>query len=112
MKNFNIFTTPAPFKPTNIQPAKPKQLQPEMWYEGEIACLLGNQQSGKSLLAIQIAERVAREHRKDMVLYFDFKMTAAEFTRRYSCAGYVHESTHLPEKKAPRRSAEALCKRG
>ncbi|MGM9872097.1 MAG: AAA family ATPase [Muribaculaceae bacterium] len=87
MKNFNIFTTPAPFKPTNIQPSEPKQLQPGMWYEGEIACLLGDQQSGKSLLAIQIAERVAREHSKDTVLYFDFKMTAAEFTRRYSRAG-------------------------
>ncbi len=87
MKNFNIFTTPAPFKPTNIQPTEPKQLQPGMWYEGEIACLLGDQQSGKSLLAIQIAERVAREHRKDTVLYFDFKMTAAEFTRRYSRDG-------------------------
>ena len=103
MKNYNIFTTPAPFKPTNIQPSEPKQLQPGMWYEGEIACLLGDQQSGKSLLAIQIAERVAREHRKDTVLYFDFKMTAAEFTRRYSRAGYAPESTHLPEKKAPRK---------
>ena len=84
MKNFNIFTTPATFKPTNIQPAEPKALYKHLWYEGEIACLLGDQQAGKSIFAIQIAERVAREHRKDTVIYFDFKMTADQFTRRYS----------------------------
>lgn len=84
MKNFNIFTTPAALKPTNIQPTEPKGLYKHLWYEGEIACLLGDQQAGKSIFAIQIAERVAREHRKDRVIYFDFKMTAEQFTRRYS----------------------------
>ena len=109
MKNFNIFTTPAPFKPTNIQPSEPKQLQPGMWYEGEIACLLGDQQSGKSLLAIQIAERVAREHSKDTVLYFDFGddhticatiETPENSFLRLHVTGYAPEATHLPEKKA------------
>ena len=84
--NPNIFTTPTPLKSLLTQLPEYKFLYPNLWREGEIACLLGDQGVGKSVFAIQIAERVARENPDMPVVYFDFKMSAVDFARRYSNA--------------------------
>ena len=79
--------TPAPIK-------EPKQLYGSLWREGEVALLFGETATGKSILATQIAESIARgitprvrsPHvaRAQSVLYFDFERTLAQFIERYS----------------------------
>lgn len=59
----------------------PKKLWGELWYEGEVACLFADSNLGKSLLAVQIAEYIARERK---VLLYDFELSAKQFQLRYS----------------------------
>ena len=78
----------------------------ELWRSGEVAVLFGESGSGKSLLATQIAESIARGRtmihptgegprllmrppRPQSVLYFDFERSDEQFTERYSCASPV-----------------------
>jgi hypothetical protein len=88
---------------------EPKQLFGNLWREGEVAILFGETATGKSILATQIAESIARGTSfqgrvtsKDAamsrsplvtrgsslpaqpVLYFDFERTLAQFQERYS----------------------------
>lgn len=69
----------------------------ELWREGEVALLLGEAGVGKSLLAVQIAETLARGRRSrpffpismdtpaaKRVLFFDLEQTDARFVERYS----------------------------
>ncbi len=80
-------------KPANvwIEEAKnqaiPNKLFDEFWYESELCFLFADTNAGKSILAVQIAERIASggsEAAAQKVLYFDFELSAKQFERRYS----------------------------
>ena len=71
----------------------PKMLFGEFWSEGELAILFADTGKGKSILAVQIAESIARGHcigplemtaKPQKVLYFDFELTDKQFEMRYS----------------------------
>lgn len=82
----------------------PRELFGAMWYEGELAVLLGAPGTGKSLLAVQIADALARGKppgvnaavrerangfdrtttRSAPVLYFDLVLDQRQWTMRYS----------------------------
>jgi hypothetical protein len=59
----------------------PKNLWNKCWYEGEVCCLFADSNVGKSILAVQIAEEIAKE---DKVLYFDFELSDKQLQLRYS----------------------------
>ena len=48
---------------------RPVRCGTTFWYEGELSCLFADSNVGKSILAVQIADRIART---DNVLYLDF----------------------------------------
>ena len=52
-----------------------------MWYQGEIACLFGEPNVGKTILAMQIANVVNKRGLK--VYYYDFENAAHQFKSRY-----------------------------
>ena len=71
----------------------PKQLFGHFWFEGELCVLFATTNTGKSILAVQIADNIASGissagwdvncgPRK--VLFFDFELSDRQFTRRYS----------------------------
>jgi transcriptional regulator with XRE-family HTH domain len=71
----------------------PRMLFGEFWSEGELAILFADTGKGKSILAVQIAESIARGHsigplemtaKPQKVLYFDFELTEKQFEMRYS----------------------------
>lgn len=65
------------------------------WLKGEVAVLFGERGSGKSLLAVQIAESIARGRplisytgegtSPQNVLYIDFQLSNERFIERYLC---------------------------
>lgn len=57
--------------------ANPEQLYGEFWFEHEIGCLFADSNVGKSILAIQIAEDIAKTG--ETVLYFDFELSEKQF---------------------------------
>jgi DNA primase len=71
----------------------PKMLFGELWFEGEICILFSDTNLGKSILAVQIAESIARGEQIEFfkltapaqkVLYFDFELSNKQFELRYS----------------------------
>lgn len=72
----------------------PEALFDACWREGELALLFGEPGSGKSLLAVQIADAIARgtrllspetsRKRRQKVLYIDLVLTEKQFRERYS----------------------------
>lgn len=58
----------------------PVNLYEGLWYEGELCALYADTNVGKSILAVQIAEHVARKGYT--VMYFDFEMTDKAFGMR------------------------------
>jgi hypothetical protein len=67
----------------------------DFWLEGELSILFSDTDRGKSILAVQIAEALARGKAIEpmdivppaqKVLYFDFEMTEKQFAARYSTA--------------------------
>ena len=58
----------------------PIKLYDELWYEDELCCLFADSNVGKSILAVQIANEVAKTQK---VLYFDFELSDKQFQRRY-----------------------------
>ncbi len=65
----------------------------DMWRRGEVAVLFGESGVGKSILAMHIAETIARGKgfadgfaapRAQPVVYFDFELTDIQFRERYS----------------------------
>ena len=60
---------------------EPAKLYDEFWYEGEMGCLFADSNVGKSVLAVQIANDIARRGMK--VLYFDFELSMKQFENRY-----------------------------
>lgn len=71
--------------------SNPKELFGPFWFEGEIGCLFADSNAGKSILAVQIAEDIAKNYR---VLYFDFELSDKQFQLRYTDSqGNLH---HFP----------------
>ena len=62
--------------------ANPKQLYGEFWFEHEVGCLFADSNVGKSILAIQIAEDIAKTG--EIVLYFDFELSEKQFQLRFT----------------------------
>ncbi|CAN5504006.1 hypothetical protein BH10ACI2_BH10ACI2_09720 [soil metagenome] len=71
----------------------PKLLFGECWLEGELAVLTGSAGVGKSLLAVQIGESIARgdaiepfplNAKPQSVLYIDLKLSDKQFEMRYA----------------------------
>ncbi|MFI5160825.1 MAG: AAA family ATPase [Sphingobacteriales bacterium] len=74
----------------------PKMLFGEFWHEGELCILFADTNTGKSVLAVQIAESIARSRKIDpfaaeaerqVVLYVDFELSGKQFHLRYHGAG-------------------------
>jgi hypothetical protein len=53
-----------------------------LWHRGEVACLFGDSNVGKSILAFQIAADIAATGQK--VLFYDFEHSDDQFRLRYS----------------------------
>lgn len=90
----------------------PRPLLGELWREREVAVLFGEGGSGKSALAIQIAEQLARgssvaplQNRTEpqSVLYVDLETDAKQFELRYSAdheggrARFLHRHYHFSD---------------
>ena len=70
-----------------------KMLFGEFWHQGELCMLFADTNIGKSVLAVQIGESIARgqsiapftcQAPPSRVLYIDFELTQAQFGQRYS----------------------------
>ena len=61
--------------------ANPRVLYLSFWYEGEVCCLFADCNLGKSILAVQIANDIAKTQK---ILYFDFELSNKQFQLRYS----------------------------
>lgn len=66
----------------------PKKLWDEFWMEDEVCCLFADANSGKSILAVQIADHIANSKLKsnETVLYYDFELSKKQFEMRYTDA--------------------------
>lgn len=60
----------------------------EFWWQGEINILFAESNLGKSLLAVQIAEKVAKTQK---VMYLDYELSERQFLSRYT-----NEQTKVP----------------
>lgn len=60
----------------------PKPLYKNVWFEGELSCLFADSNNGKSVLATQVCEDIARKG--EPVLYFDFEMSPKQWQLRYT----------------------------
>lgn len=97
----------------------PGDLFGPLWRTGEVAILFGETAAGKSILATQIAEAIASGGRclpaaycvdeddddspiirtagPQKVLYFDFELTPAQFTERYTCPATKQRYSFSPD---------------
>lgn len=89
---FKIQTATRWLEDSRLRPA-PKMLFGEFWFEGEICILFADTNVGKSILAVQIADSIAKGQRIDgipletearTVIYFDFELSDKQFEARYS----------------------------
>ncbi len=63
----------------------PKKLWKEFWYENEVCCLFADSNVGKSILAVQIANNIAKSLTNgEKVLYYDFELSQKQFEMRYT----------------------------
>jgi hypothetical protein len=74
------------------QPAA-KMLFGEFWHQGELCIMFADTNVGKSVLAVQIANNIARakqtgpfacQAKPERVMYVDFELTNTQFYQRYS----------------------------
>lgn len=56
-------------------------LYDQLWYEEEVSCLYASTNLGKSILAVQIANEIAKTR---TVLYVDCELSDRQFSHRYS----------------------------
>jgi hypothetical protein len=72
---------------------KAKMLLGECWHQGELCILFADTNAGKSVLAVQIGENIARAQNTgpfacdagpENVLYVDFELSTTQFYQRYS----------------------------
>jgi len=89
---FNIKTANEWIKDAESKPI-PNKLFLELWHEGELCILFADTNVGKSILAVQIGDRISRGKTNDIfevtapkqkVLYFDFELSDKQFQMRYS----------------------------
>ena len=71
----------------------PRALWDSFWYEGELSCLFADSNVGKSILAVQIADRIART---DNVLYLDFDCPKSDSSSAIPTS--MESSTPFPTK--------------
>ena len=99
---FTVFTGNRWMELGNREPAA-KMLFGELWYQHEICFLFANTNTGKSILAVQIGNAIARgtktgpfpcQARAATVLYADFELSNLQFHRRYNKQGRDY---HFPE---------------
>lgn len=71
----------------------PKMLFGELWYEGELCILFADTNTGKSILAVQIADSISKgepicnfqlEVAPQKIVYFDFELSDKQFEKRCS----------------------------
>ena len=76
--------------------ANPKALYSCFWNEGEIACLFADSNVGKSILSVQIADEITRNH-NCKVHYYDFELSEKQFQLRYTdeTTGVSHRFSNL-----------------
>jgi hypothetical protein len=79
----------------------PQMLFAQFWYEGELCILFSDTNLGKSILAVQIGNSIARgeqipgfafEAQRQSILYFDFELSDKQFEARYSINFKEHYS--------------------
>ena len=98
----------------------PDMLFDEFWREGELALLFGPQATGKSVLAVQIADAIARGKvidgfqmttKRPRVLLVDLKLSLRQFLTRYSAEDGSQKSYKFSENLYRERppSRERLC---
>ena len=72
---------------------KAKMLFGECWHQGELCIMFADSNAGKSVLAVQIGENIARSQntgpfacdaKAEKVLYVDFELGTTQFYQRYS----------------------------
>jgi AAA domain-containing protein len=77
-----------------------KMLFAEFWHQGELCIMFADSNTGKSILAVQMGDNIARaqntgpfvcDARAEKVLYVDFELTTAQFYQRYGSAEAEHE---------------------
>lgn len=68
----------------------PKMLFGELWYEGELCILFADTNTGKSILAVQIADSISKgepicnfqlEVAPQKIVYFDFELSDKQFEK-------------------------------
>lgn len=58
----------------------PRDLFNSLWFEGEVCCLFSDSNLGKSIFAVQMADKIAET---DKVLYVDCELSDKQFQLRY-----------------------------
>ena len=61
-----------------------------LWYQGEMACLFGEPNVGKTILAMQIANELCKRGLK--TFYYDFENAAHQFKSRYKTDKFDYNS--------------------
>ena len=100
----------------------PKFLFAEFWLEGELSILFADTGKGKSILAVQIAESIARgvaikplklTSKPQKVLYLDFELSDKQFEMRYSKDAGDNDSRHrVPSSERPAERPTRRLQRG
>ena len=81
----------------------PRMLFSELWHETELCIMFADTNVGKSILAVQIADSIARgvpipgfkyEGEAQPVLYYDFELSYKQFESRYSANYMDHYVWH------------------
>ena len=63
----------------------PKKLWKEFWIENEVCCLFADSNVGKSILAVQIGNEIAKKlNNGETILYYDFELSKKQFELRYT----------------------------
>lgn len=72
----------------------PNKLWGEFWLENEVCCLFADANVGKSILAVQIGDAIAKTLKDgESVLYYDFELSKKQFELRYT--NKQTEESHL-----------------
>jgi RecA-family ATPase len=89
---FTMLTANEWIRQASLRPV-PKMLFSEYWHEGELCILFADTNTGKSILAVQIADAISRgvsipgfhlAAEAQPVIYFDFELFDKQFEARYS----------------------------
>ena len=63
----------------------PNKLWKEFWIENEVCCLFADSNVGKSILAVEIGNAIAKKLKDgESILYYDFELSKKQFELRYT----------------------------